>query len=109
MVALKVHAGAGLEVYGLSDGDLIVIDISDALSENDPRDDPRDGEPVFAAVNNKVMVGRYRHRPRDQVAIVPFDTEVRPVVAPRSEVPVVFSLRAIAQPGEVRLRSVGWI
>ena len=85
MLALRVWPGAGLERYGLRDGDIIFIGF----------DDPDEGGPALAAIDDKVMIGWYRRGRGGRVTIMPFVEGTEAVSAGSDQVKVICGLKCI--------------
>ncbi|MGH9823694.1 MAG: hypothetical protein ACREDR_10655, partial [Blastocatellia bacterium] len=87
MLALRVQPGAGLQRYGLFDGDILLIGVQEEIEI---------GSPAFAVLDDDILAGWFKPRRGGQVAIVPFVSGAAPVIADRENFQVLFELKAIA-------------
>lgn len=84
-LALRVWSGAGLERYGLSDGDMIFIGF----------DDPDEGGPALVAIDDSVIIGWYNRAPSRCVTVMPFVEGTEAVSVRANRVQVACSLKCI--------------
>ena len=85
LLAMRVWPSAGLERYGLSDDDMIFIGL----------DDPDEGGPVLAGIDDILVAGWYRPRRGGRVTIVPFVKGTEVVRARSDQFKVFCSLKCI--------------
>lgn len=87
IMALRVQKGAGLEPYGISDLDVLLVGF----------DDPESGDPAMVAIDGRIVIGRFRPEGRGRVVVAPFVRETPPVVARTSEVQVACALKGVVR------------
>ena len=90
LLALRVWRNAGLEQFGLFDEDLVIISL----------EDPDEGEPALAAINDDVIIGIYQLDICGRVTIQPLVKGTPSVAASAEEFQALFALRAIAYRAE---------
>ncbi|MGH9826630.1 MAG: hypothetical protein ACREDR_25655 [Blastocatellia bacterium] len=87
LMALRVQKGAGLEAYGISDLDVLLVGF----------DDPERDDPAMVAIDGKIVIGRFRSEGRGRVVVAPFVRETPPVVVRTSEVQVACALKGVVR------------